>query len=459
MEQRYLTKSALDNFYYSLPIVPVIADSVGRSFYVSTSGSDASNGRSVDTPWLSIAKVNAQSFLPGDTINFKGAFTGTTSLIVPSSGNASGFITFRKWPGNTASIDNTAGYGMRASGKHHIVFNGLDGTAGTRNYYLYDCTYANITNATVKAAVADEGCIVVEASLATTSHHITISNITSDAQPGWTISIGSGITVQQDSIIMDNINCTNIAGGGAVQHHGIYLKNCTNFRIARSTVTNPYHGAIKLVQTAGKTVSGRISQNKLTGYGVGGSGAGLSLDAITGQLIIDNNHIADGLYNAGIYSLSRSDNIEVYNNTIARNYYGIELLTGSTGWKIKNNNIMQDNAWLASSYRSCIKLAAEADIANNTFSNNNYRHKNGAGVHAPIRRDAGDPITLAAWQALATDPNSVSVDPLFTTAYTNLHLQSGSTLRSAGTPISGIENDKDNTALDATPDIGCYQYV
>src|SRR5689334_16859856 len=42
----------------------------GRTYFVANAGDDSNDGLTVDTPWRTIAKVNAQSFLPGDTISF-----------------------------------------------------------------------------------------------------------------------------------------------------------------------------------------------------------------------------------------------------------------------------------------------------------------------------------------------------------------------------------------------------
>lgn len=426
-----------------------------KTYYMdATNGSDTNLGTS--TAWQTLAKINATTLKDGDRIVMTGTWSGTTSLTVPNSGKPGRRIVFIGT--GTCIINRTTNYGIRTNSKSYLEFVNIDGTSGTRNYYVYDSVGVLIRDCDVLGTTADEGCIVIEASADNITSDITILRVTSTAQPGWMVSVGSGIAFQQRNITVKDCTITSIAGGGAVQHHGIYAKNC-NLLIDGCVITDAWNGAIKLVQAAGKTISGRIRRCTLTGYGAGGSGSGISLDAVTGQLIIENNVIAFGLYLAGIYSLSRSDNIEVYNNTIVESYYGIELLTGATGWIVKGNNIMQDAAWLASSYRSCIKLAAEADIANNTFDYNNYRHKNGAGTYDPIRKDGSNPISLATWQGLGGDPNGLSVDPVFVTAYSNLHLQSGSTLRGAGVAITGILADRDGVPLDASPDIGAYQYT
>jgi len=57
-------------------------------YYVSNSGSDANGGTSTGTAWQTIAKVNASSFLPGDSILFKCGDSWNEQLNVPSNGTA-----------------------------------------------------------------------------------------------------------------------------------------------------------------------------------------------------------------------------------------------------------------------------------------------------------------------------------------------------------------------------------
>jgi hypothetical protein len=54
----------------SLTTAPA-AQTQKRSFYVDPAGSDGNSGTSPNSPWRSIAKVNALAYAPGDTIYFK----------------------------------------------------------------------------------------------------------------------------------------------------------------------------------------------------------------------------------------------------------------------------------------------------------------------------------------------------------------------------------------------------
>jgi hypothetical protein len=54
--------------WIAVALLGVCLRAEATSYYVSNSGSDLNNGTSTGTPWQTLAKVNAQSFNPGDAI-------------------------------------------------------------------------------------------------------------------------------------------------------------------------------------------------------------------------------------------------------------------------------------------------------------------------------------------------------------------------------------------------------
>lgn len=64
------------------------------NYYVSNTGNDAAAGTATGTAWQTIAKVNASSFSPGDSILFKKGDSWNEKLTVPSSGNVGNPIVF-----------------------------------------------------------------------------------------------------------------------------------------------------------------------------------------------------------------------------------------------------------------------------------------------------------------------------------------------------------------------------
>jgi uncharacterized repeat protein (TIGR02059 family) len=71
-------------------------------YYISSSGKDTNNGLSSSAPWKTIAKVNASSFSPGDTIFFNKGDTWREPLTVSSSGSESAYITFASYGAGSA---------------------------------------------------------------------------------------------------------------------------------------------------------------------------------------------------------------------------------------------------------------------------------------------------------------------------------------------------------------------
>lgn len=430
-----------------------------RTYYMDASaGSDSNPGTS--TPWQTLAKLNGIALQPGDRVVFTGTWSGTDGFVPPTSGTPSRPIQFIA--NGTAIINHTGDYGISVSGKHHLSFEGIGGSDGKQTYHIVDSYEIYVRRASCSNTTVDESSINVTSSADNVCHDIHIEYCTITNTPGWGITAGGTYVVNK--MIVDHCTITGIAGGGAVQHHAIYFTNVTNLVVKGCVIDQPYNGGVKLVQSGGKTTSGLIYRNKITRYNASAaSGIGVSLDGVSGGVTIACNHIADGnatglAMGIGVVNTACS-NIFIYNNTIVRNYLGINMDLTPSGWIVKNNNIVQDYAWIANSLRCCIYIA-NGDIVNNTFQDNNYFFNDGAGSRNPIKVD-GSAISFATWQGKSGSPDSTgtSVDPLFVTEFTDLHLQSGSTIRDSASVITGVESDVDGVPLDASPDVGAYQYV
>ena len=79
------------------------------TYYVSSSaGSDANSGTSSGAAWQTVAKVNGQTFLAGDSILFKRGDVWNESLAPASSGSSGNPITFDAY--GTGAAPNLTGY-------------------------------------------------------------------------------------------------------------------------------------------------------------------------------------------------------------------------------------------------------------------------------------------------------------------------------------------------------------
>lgn len=110
------------------------------NYYIDNlNGNDSSPGLSVDKAWKSLAKVNAKTFLPGDSILFKSGGIWVGRLYPGGSGSA----------GNPIVIDK---YG----GVERPLFDG-NGMTGTGVVYLYNQAYWEINNLEVINDATAEG--------------------------------------------------------------------------------------------------------------------------------------------------------------------------------------------------------------------------------------------------------------------------------------------------------------
>jgi hypothetical protein len=110
------------------------------NYYIDNlNGNDSNPGLSVDKAWKSLAKVNAKTFLPGDSILFKSGGLWVGRLYPGGSGSS----------GNPIVIDK---YG----GVERPLFDG-NGMTGTGVVYLYNQAYWEINNLEVTNDATAEG--------------------------------------------------------------------------------------------------------------------------------------------------------------------------------------------------------------------------------------------------------------------------------------------------------------
>lgn len=432
-----------------------------KTYYVdATGGSDSVPGNS--TPWQTIAKVNAQTFKPGDRILFKcGETWSATSLIPPSSGKMGKPIFFGAYgSGANPIINKSTDDSVKVTSRNNLIFDRLDGTLGVHNYNVTDSYNILIQNASVTHATQDSTSIAITSTNDYDSHHVTVRKCTITGVPGWGVSSAANIVA---SLAVMECIINNIAGGGTVEHHGLYFKANTDLLVDRCSINSPDHNCIKIAQTAGKAMTGMIKNCMLNAMGAGGvSGAGIEISGVTvGGLTIQNNIFKDSTSAQGIITDgSASGGITLYHNKFVRTRTGIFLMAGCSGWVIKNNLFMQDFAWLANANKPCIECASDTEISANTYDNNLYWFKNGGGSLPPLR-SGGSNLTFVQWKAKTGSPDvhGVSADPVFVANYTDLHLQTTSPAKNAGATGLGVVDDYEGNLRDATPDIGAYEFI
>ncbi len=105
---------------------------LATAYYVdSTGGDDGDAGTSEGTAWETIAKVNGETFSPGDEILFKSGETWTETLTIPSSGSSGNVIKFGAYDTGSKPIidgENTRQYCMTtgSSSRSNLWFDNID---------------------------------------------------------------------------------------------------------------------------------------------------------------------------------------------------------------------------------------------------------------------------------------------------------------------------------------------
>ena len=129
----------MNNFFIKFLIATFLSTSLccaaprtERVYFVSPDGSDNNDGRSVETPWKSLEKVNASKFKPGDTIRFEGGrifesnvLQYQSALLISDSGTPDSPIVYTSYGGLRAIIKADT-IGIMCSGKEYVEFRSIN---------------------------------------------------------------------------------------------------------------------------------------------------------------------------------------------------------------------------------------------------------------------------------------------------------------------------------------------
>jgi Right handed beta helix region/Secretion system C-terminal sorting domain len=170
-------------------------------YYVSAKGSDAANGTSTTTPWLSINKVNGFTFKPGDQILFNRGDTFYGAITVNQSGAAGSPIIYGAYGSGAAPI---------ITGFTNITTWVNDGSS----IYEYTCSACqpSLNMLTVDDTVQpmgrwprisdpNEGYLVV-------SSHNANSSITSTQISGSSTYVGGELVIRKMQYVLDRARIT-----------------------------------------------------------------------------------------------------------------------------------------------------------------------------------------------------------------------------------------------------------
>jgi hypothetical protein len=437
----------------------------GRTCFAdATNGSDLSSG-SAGAPVKTIAPVFA--FLkPGDQILLKRGETFAEQLAITKSGLPGQPIVFGAYGTGAKPIIryNSATHAdALLTSIHHVVLDNIDfdGTGGYWAMYMDSC-HDMIVNACDFHAAGYQGAYVTGS--AASAYNIQFNACTGHHNGQWAaIEIGYGDTGNikgdyqgpHDITIRDGSFYSN--GADPAADHGLYIGfSCFRVNVINNDIYSNAGAGIKFNSSRDAFVSRnriRLNYRALT------LAAETALGWTCGGHQINNN-LAYTQTNCGLY-MDGSDANLIYYNTFINN--STVTNNASVVWNsaLAINNIVKNNIFaedhVLDPYTLPLKGSTGIVFHNtNTFSNNDWAY-----IHRtaePIREN-GNYYTLAAWQALGADAGSINADPVFATAYTDLHLQTTSPCKNAGDATVGVVNDFDGIVRGAAVDIGAYEYV
>lgn len=350
--------------------------------------------------------------------------------------------------------------------------------------------------------------IISTASLGTRNDNNRVQNNRITAAQFGIVSQGASTNIKNIGTVITR-NELGGSGTSALGRAGIFVGFDDGVQII-SNLINGVSGLIPNVDTFGIAVGSILISNTafttnndvanavITGNVVGPvtktdtfSAAGISLaTTLYGTSRIANNFVhsvrANGTasdFCVGIYIGNAGSNnapTEVYHNSVSitgdrdtgaggptsQPAFALAILGANPLVDLRNNSLANTSTaptnglTTAGSYAigisSTLPLTKFTSNYNDLFSSGAASHFSMVGSLVNI---LGDRTSLAAWQAATgKDANSISVDPLYTSA-TDLHLQLASPLGNAGTPIAGVTVDIDgDTRSLSAPEIGADEF-
>ena len=479
----------------SLPFLFIFIYCNATNYYVKNGGSDSANGLSDATAWATPSKVTSSmsKFQPGDSILFKKGSTWTNASITIGRAGIAGKNIIISSFGSGAKPVLSAQAGMAvislsAAGRGYWTVDDLDLRATTPPSGL-----GQSTGIYFAYWLSDLGVV-----------------------PGWEIKnctfncsvfVSGPNTWIHNNTFAGNYNHSGYNKGGAIivrgtegdnniiEHNTIYGWNDRAIWILRGG-SNPvirFNTVYDIWGTASTDHAG--TGINIDGYGIAIPGAkiynnyiynitglGLSLEHAFDAEVYNNRLFNCAWGGFSIYwypeHQGKPSNVNIHHNIIYNGAWGV-LISGASYWTIANNVFIKNDTGGATSDRNALFISSPSTyVSNGTFANNiiggtGYLHavklpdtKNiwtmfDYNIIKPVGTEVmargGSSLTLSQVQSLGFMTHGSIADPKFVNTSSDWHLQSGSPAINTGRNL-GFTNDHDGKAIDASPDMGAYEY-
>lgn len=382
-------------------LVFISQNAKAATYYVdATGGNDSNSGTSTSTAWKTIDKVNKSTFQPGDIIDGQNNIF-YDRLVIPSSGNSSGYITFRNFtldgtvsfdgswtfnPGNTYS--QTAAW-TQFSGDIYEKFT-------TRPPYML---FEDGVQLTPIVVTSSQGALALAKGQFTDDfNHNTLYYRSSDGQPPSSHKIrvarsdvegltGSIYDRGKNYLRFENIVVKNF---DANTYGGVAFENCDHIIVDKVSIINNSSGlGITSCTNFTITPSSNISDNIFSGVMIEGNSSNLDISGTynnNGRHLIYNGtylgYTGDG-DNIGIGGTGGiMSNLSIHDATISNsgsdNNSGIESGAGiylgtEFSMTVSNVNILRNKFF--GNHSNALYLGPQftgGSVESNVFYNNNF---------------------------------------------------------------------------------------
>jgi hypothetical protein len=383
------------------------------TYYVdSSAGNDANAGTTTGTAWRSLAKVNAFALQPGDTVAFKRGGTWSGTLTLSRSGTSASAITVDAYgTGNKPVVGGNVTNCVTVSGSYWVI----------NNLRASGCQWAGFEF---------QG-----------SHNL-VDSVQADANVvGVSITDTSAFnTVRWSTLVNNNKMSVNTPGGDDDSGAFGVLINGDDNLISRNTISGSFAASYDYVYDGAAVEIYDGDRNH-----------------IEYNTTADNETFTELGHEDGA---TASDNVFAYNSVTSTKSQGSFLVTRGAddglgpvlGTVAVNNSVYlpatDTQGWVC--YAGC-----GADILK--LRNNVIKVGGKTGYEDGTGADEDRGVYQGTQTQFTLGPNSVSADPLFTSA-TDLHLLTGSPAIGRAESL-GYVYDLDGDVLPATGlDAGAYQH-
>ncbi|MBP9779339.1 tandem-95 repeat protein [Candidatus Gracilibacteria bacterium] len=373
------------------PFIP-LSHALNNAYYVNAStGNDANDGLSPDTPWQTISQVNASVFSEGDAIYFNCGDTWNEQLDLQYSGVEGNPIFYGPYGDlcdgtNNPVIEGVAGVSIIDSvGVSHVTLSELVSTGGTidftipsssatgvvlqsmsMSHYLDVCfeqdseKVIDITNTTF------QGCNTA-VSLGQSGTVSITDSIFSDIGTGSAIRTSS--TVSNSSLVIQGNSFSNIQGNA--------ITFTSNTLISQNTFSNICSLGVEcsaLSNDSNIAESVNISQNAILGVGTGvvfpSTQAGIFLTDTASGVTIEGNTLSDAQVAVRILGARGTT---ASGNTLFNPRAEAIIVQDTLADQARNNQFMNNTILSYNPDYSMIKVEdLDSNLSIASFSNNSY---------------------------------------------------------------------------------------